>query len=577
MKRRCFLWGLLGVMLIAPLTAPAAMNVTAQVDRTVVSPGESLQMQVKVSGGSGEVDLAPIVDFKVRSLGSSSSVHLINGQMSKEVSYNYLLIPRKKGTLRIPALAVAVDGQTYRTAPITITVSDEPETGHSGQAEARDVWVEAELSENNPFAGQQFTYTFRFYRSVPINEAKFQAPGFKGFSANEVKDRYAYRKVINGREYAVTEIYIILTPLEAGQRVVEPAVVNVGVIRRRQGRSRSPFDDFFNRGIVEPRVLQTEPLKISVRMLPPLPPSQVFSGLVGRFDITAETETTHLAVGDSATLAITVQGKGNIPDAQQPRLVLPEAFKSYADQPEDEIVVDRNGVSGKRVFRTALVPVEPGRYNLEPIQVTYFDVEKEVYQTLQAQLPSLTVVPEVDPGREPLTVTPGTLPLHKKRVAFTGRDILPIKESLTAIQPSAQLGWPIFLVLLAAPASVYGLVTLTQLIRRPDTSATATMKAKARQALKSATAGTGEVFLTALYQALTAAIFSAAGRKGQALTWKEAETLLLEHLFSEEEASEAAKLLAEIESIKFGGMTLPDDQRERLLVQTRTMVRKLAP
>jgi len=577
MLRRLFILVVVWLIFATPPPIQAAVDVSAQVDRTIISPGESVQMQVKVSDGRGEVDLSPIADFKVRSLGTSSNVHFINGQLTKEVSYSYLLMPRGKGKLTIPPLTVTVDGEIYRTNPIAITVSDRPNVETSGQSEGEDVWVIAEISDREPFSGQQITYTLRFFRGVPMDKARFNAPAFKGFSTNDVEERYAYRKVINGREYAVTEVYIILTPLQAGEWTIDPAVVNVGVIRRRQGRPRSPFEDFFNRGILEPRVLQTKPIKISVRPLPPLPPPQEFSGLVGRFDMKAVTESTQLAVGDSATLTITLTGTGNISNAQLPELILPTAFKSYADHPEDEVVVDRNGVSGKRVFRTALVPVEPGRYTLDPIELTYFDVDKKAYHTLRAQLPRLTVVPEADPNSEALTVTPGTLPLFKKKVAFTGRDILPPKESLAAIQPRTPLGWPFFLILLAAPVSIYGLVMLTQRLRRPDTSATAIMKARARKALKRARASKSETSMTWLYQALTAAILSASGRMGEALTWKEAETLLLENHFSEEEASGAAKLLTEIESIKFGGMKLTEERRGILLDQTRTMVRKLAP
>lgn len=577
MRSKLLTLSILWALLCALSPAQASVVVTAQVDRTIVSPGESLQMQVKVIGGNGDVDLSPIHDFLVRSLGTTSSVHLLNNQMIKEVSYNYLLIPRKGGKLTVPALTVTVDGQPHRTDAITIMVSDQPQSGAHGHSQGKDVWVEAEVMEAAPFAGQQVIYTFRFYRAVPIDKANFKAPDFKGFSFNEVKDRHAYRKVINGREYSVTEVYFVLTPLEAGEWTVDPAVVNVGVIRKRRGRSISPFDDFFDRGVVEPRVLQTQPIKITVQPLPRLQPPMEFSGLVGKFDITAETETTHLAVGDSATLTITLHGKGNISDAPFPNLVIPSAFKSYADHPEDEVVVDRYGVSGKRIFRTALVPVTPGRFPLRPIQVTYFDVEKESYHTLTSPLPTLVVVPDADSQGTPLTVTPGHLPLFKKKVAFTGRDILPPKESLAAIESHTPMKWPYFIMLVLAPALFCGAITLTWHIRRPDNSANATMKARARDAMKHAAAASGEAFLSSLYQAMTAAIFSAADRKGEALTWKEAKMLLLENRFSEEEADEAAKLLAEIESIKFGGKSLSDDHRGVLLEQTRTMVRKIAP
>lgn len=577
MQTRLIIFGLLLVLTAIP-QARAEVKVSAQVDRTIVSPGESLQLEVKVSGDSGEVDISPITDFKVHSRGTSSSVQIINGRMSKEVTYNYLLIPQRKGKLTIPPLTVEVDGDPHRTDPITITVTDRPPTGAGDSTREKEVWVTADLSEISPFVGQQITYTFRLYNAVQIDDAKFQPPEFEGFSAKEIKDRRSYRKVINGREHVVTEVYIILTPLKQGPRIIDPAVLHVGIVRRDRRWRRSPFDDFFNRGVVEPRVLQTEPLKIAVRPLPPLAPSREFSGLVGRFDLTTEMETVDLKVGDSATLSITLQGEGNIMDAQIPNLKLPAAFKSYADNPEEDIHLDRNGTSGKKIFRTALVPVEPGEYKLPPIDVIYFDVAEEGYRTLQAQVPTIRVAASSTMAQmEPVTITPGPLPLLKKKVAFTGRDILAPKESLAAIETKTPLGWPAFLLSLVGPALAFCCAALVQRMRRQDTSTTALMKAKSGKALKMASKTSGREFLTWLYQSLTAAIFAAAGRSGEALTWKEAEALLLESNLSEEDAARAAKLLSDIESSKFSGVHPGEVQSRQLLDQTRKMVRKLTP
>lgn len=264
-------------------------------------------------------------------------------------------------------------------------------------------------------------------------------------------------------------------------------------------------------------------------------------------------------------------------DAQPPELELPTAFKSYADHPEEEIHLGRLGTKGKKVFRTALVPVDPGTFTLPPIDMVYFDVDKEAYQTLHAEVPAIHVAAAATARTAPLTVTPGPLPLLKKKVAFTGRDILPPKESLAALQPQAPLGWPLFILCLAGPALAFGCAALVQHMRRPQTSAYALMKTKAHQALKSAAGHSGEEFLTSLYQALTAAIFSVAGRTGEALTWKEAESLLLENNISEEDAGRAAELLSEIESGKFSRARLDRDKSRELLDRTRKMLRKLAP
>jgi len=565
------------ILLAAAWPARAEVQVSAQVDRTALSPGESLQLKVTIDGDDGEVDTAAITDFEVHPRGSSSSLQIVNTRMSKQVTYHYLLLPLRKGRLTIPALKVDVDGEVYHTDPVTVTVADRPATGSDVGNPDREVWVAAELSDSAPFQGQQLAYTFRLYNAVKIENAKFQPPEFTSFTAKEIKDRHSDRRIINGREYAVTELYYVLTPLEAGPHTIEPAVLQVGIVRPDPRRHRSPFDGFFDRGILEPRILKTEALDVTVRPLPPLQGTQKFSGLVGQFDLATEMETTALQVGDSATLTITLQGQGNIQDAPAPELALPAALKSYADNPEETVQLDRKGTKGKKVFRTALVPVEAGTFELPDIKMVYFDVAQRTYRTLSAKVPALKVSVSTNAQAAPVTITPEPLAPAKKKVTFTGHDILPPKERLTAIQSHEPVAWYLLLAALLAPALVFGCVAGLQRLKRPDPRPVAVMRAKARRALKHAQSASDDEFLTALYQAITAAIFAAAGRLGETLTWKEAEALLARRNLPQDTSARAVELLAKIESSKFGGAR-PDAQHIReLLDLTRKMVRKLIP
>jgi hypothetical protein len=323
--------------------------------------------------------------------------------------------------------------------------------------------------------------------------------------------------------------------------------------------------------------LQSEALEVTVRALPPLQNAQAFSGLVGKFDLTAEMESTDLQVGTSATLAITLRGQGNIQDAQPPELALPQSFKSYADNPEETVQLGREGTRGKKVFRTALVPMEAGTFELPAVEMVYFDVERQAYRALKAALPTLKVSAATSTQATPVTITPEPLAASKKKVTFTGRDILPPKERLTALQSRRPMPWYVFLSTLLGPALVFGLLAGLQRLKRPDTRPAAVMRDKARRALKNAQMASGDAFLSALYQAMTAAIFAAAGSLGETLTWKEAEALLAGSNFPPEETQKALKLLVEIESSKFGGARHGESHNRDLLEQTRKMVRKLAP
>jgi hypothetical protein len=569
-------------MLAALSPALAGVSVRATVDRTTVAPGESIQLQVTVSGGSGDVDLSGLDDFKVLSRGTSSSVQIVNGHMSRETTYNYMLLARRQGRLTIPALAVDVDGQTHHSAPIDITVTSRPDTG-SDRFENKEAWVTAEVSDPTPYEGQQITYTFRLYNAVQIQNAQFQAPEFNGFSAKEVKDRRSHRKIVNGREVMVTEIDYILTPLKSGNQNIDPAVLQVGILRPDRSGRRSPLGDFlndpfFNRGTVQTRILQTDTVKVQVQPLPPLSAGRKFSGLVGHFDLHAGIEGGgDLKVGDSATLAVTVAGRGNIMDAQPPPLQIPPAFKTYADNPQEAVDVDHTGFHGKKIFRTAMVPLEAGRFELAPVSLTYFDVDQKAYCTLTAAVPGLTVAASLQTAAPPVAITPPPIKPLKEKVAFTGRDILPLKENLTAIQSHRLLTWLVFLMGLTAPALVFAGTVLVQRLRRQDTRPAALMRARAHQALKATQKSPPDKFLSLLYQALTAAILAVAGRMGEALTWKEAEALLRDAGRPAEEARNAAELLSRIESCKFSGGTLSPQQHDELLAQTRKAIRKLSP
>jgi hypothetical protein len=366
---------------------------------------------------------------------------------------------------------------------------------------------------------------------------------------------------------------------------IDAAVLRLGLVTRTRRQRRSLFDDpFFGGGSVTPKVFQTQPLTVSVQPLPPYHESIPYSGLVGTFDMTAEMENTMLKVGDSTTLIVTVEGQGNIMDAQAPRITLPDAFKVYTDAPQDDVALTADGYTGKKIFRSALVPVKAGDFDLPPVDIVYFDINQKAYRKLSVPLPTLRVGPSGPAPSGSSFVTPKSSKPEKQTVQFTGHDILPAKEELDALQPYWQLSWPAFLLWLVGPAIVYcGLVVFGHL-RRQDIGPGTRMKVKARNALKSAKKAAGPIsedetiaLLSNLYQALTSAIFSAARRDGEALTWKEVETLLIQCDMEPSEARQTAQLLSAIESAKFGGTRLSAEAVKRLLEQVDATVRRLAP
>lgn len=578
MKSWILLMSLLGVMFAFSAQAAQQVTVNARVDQTRVAPGKPLQFMVTINNGDGNIDLSGLTEFKIFSRGTSTSVQIIGNQQSRKVTHTYLLLPQRKGRLTVPAVPVTVNGQVLRTTPIVIDVA--PETESPRGENPKEVWVDATVSNSTPFVGEQVTYRFVLYQAVRVTEATYEPPTFEGFTAKRVKDRESKRTYIEGREYVISEIDYVLVPITAGAKTIGPSVLQLGIVRSDGRRRRSSFDDLFNRHRIEPRVMHSNPLEVNVQALPSLQEGRFFSGLVGRFDMTATVENTKLKVGDSTTLTLTLKGTGNLMDAKSPMLDIPDGLKAYADTPEETIQLTDKGYSGTKIFRTALVPVHTGDAQIPPVQITYFDVSRKAYRDLSALLPQIQVTPGDQDQTVPLTGTPEAVEAKKQKVAFTGRDILPLKGGLVALKSQQSLPWYWFLLWLMAPGAGVGVLAVIQRLRLKDPHPAVRMRKRAKQALKKAHAKGSDhpEFLTALYQAQTAAIFAKLGRMGEALTWSEAEACLCECGVPVEIAKEAAGLFKSLESSRYsGGAMLTDEQRTRMLAQTRKMVKQLAP
>ena len=163
-------------------------------------------------------------------------------------------------------------------------------------------------------------------------------------------------------------------------------------------------------------------------------------------------------------------------------------------------------------------------------------------------------------------------------MTFSGRDILPPKESLDAVEDRPALSLPMFMVGMASPALAYLIfVVLLAAWKRPETTGRK-MARRARAQIRlaeTARSGTDADFLGALYTALVTAVLGAAGRQGGALTVAETRPLLAEAGIKEKDVQSVVRLFERIEAARFGGARLDADSRAALLEETRKRVREL--
>lgn len=301
--------------------------------------------------------------------------------------------------------------------------------------------------------------------------------------------------------------------------------------------------------------------------------------MVGSFQIRSELDLAELKTGESTTLTLTISGKGNIVDAVLPQMDLPDVFKIYRDNPEEDIQLGPDGFSGKKIYRIALVPVQPGRFTIEALNWSYFDVIAERYRDLHTAPLALIVLPSDQEDSMVVFQSPSAaMPSLKKKVEFTGRDILPLKEDLDALQNQRHMSVLWFAGLILIPAFIFAVVIMAFYLTRKRDDPVSLMNERTRMALKQAenSISNQPEFLAHLYRALSAAIFARAERTGESLTYTEAGNLLKQTGLGTEATEKVIHMLRLIDSARYGGDATQTDTARTLLKQSRQLIGQMA-
>ena len=389
MKRLNYLLPLLLLLLLTrPASAQGDAPITATVDRTSISTGDTVVLTVVVRGDSNaRPDLPALTGFEVVGSSSASQISIVNGSMSSQATYQYRLQATQTGDLMIGAMRVTVDGRSYSTDPITIHVTQGSNSAPStnqpvtpapapNELSGQDYFVEAEVDNPNPYQGQQITYTFRFYQAANfLGQPNYDAPDFTGFWHNQQPEQSSYSMQAANRLYDVVELQTILFPTVAGDLTIDPATLDIP-------------GGFFSRGAT----LQTRPIDLTVQALPADAPAD-FQGAVGQFTLTAVPDNTSSKVNEPLTWHVTLEGTGNLDtlaDIQWPDM---PGWRSFDSQAVTNSRVQDGQLSGSRVYDRLLVPTTSGDLALPGLSYSYFDPETGEYHTLTTDPVTISVAP----------------------------------------------------------------------------------------------------------------------------------------------------------------------------------------
>ncbi|MCM8776257.1 MAG: BatD family protein [Candidatus Omnitrophica bacterium] len=400
----------------------AEPEVSMAIDKESILLGDSVILTITVRGGDflEPPEIASTPDFDVRFRGArqesySSFTMIVQGRTVEQkqtgggYNFDYVLTPRRAGTLQVPPFPITINQRTYQTRPFTIQVYDRSE-------KSEDIFVEVFAAKHEVYLGEKVLVTVKWYFNKDVDSYLMNVPwldGLKNFLITdpepEENKRY-YRFTVNGntqvlatkerefykgQPYTVIAFQKLLTPLAVGTYTLDPIFLRADVVTGYQRqRSRSIFDDFFENSldsffgfggsaITEPFSTRSDPLVITVREVPMAEKPDSFSGGVGVFDFRVSVKPLRLKVGEPITFTMQVVGAGNIEQVKMPAFPKLEDFKTYEPESRVNTAQKEGEIIGEKIFEMVLVPKKEGRFEIPPIRFTYFNPRQQGYQTIQ--------------------------------------------------------------------------------------------------------------------------------------------------------------------------------------------------
>lgn len=448
---------LTALLVLAVFSAYAAEKVTFEANSPLtVAAGEPFRVEFALNAKPDDDTFkAPSFEgFDVLAgpaISQGSSVQIVNGSMTKSVSYTYtfVLLPQAAGNVTVGAAEVRVDGTTYRTRPLPVEIVNEGEGSRAqqqqggsrrpddaqGDAQSQigkdDILLRAVVSRSSVYKNEPLHVAFKLYTRVPyVNLVPESAPSFNGFWSQDLSDPNGARvgrETYNGKVYETRVLYdYLLYPQQVGTLSIDPVEMTVVAQVVVQSRNADPFFGSGREVFNVPRKVQSQRTSVSVKALPAGAPAS-FSGAVGNFTMDAQFPSERIAANSGATVTVKISGTGNLTFVQAPKLPLPTSFEQYNVKTTESINASSSGISGYRQFEYPFIARAEGTYDLEPVEFTFFDPQRMQYVTLKSKPLTLEITPDTRGGGSGDAVVMQGRGMSKEEVKLLGQDIRFIK------------------------------------------------------------------------------------------------------------------------------------------------------
>ena len=429
-------------LLFSYIGAFAQTQVYVRVDKTYVEVKEEINLTLSVSSDSTDIKsptMPSLPNFNIYSSGQSRNVSMINGKVSVNMRFNYILSPRFAGKSTIKPFTVEVNGKIYKTEPIEIevyrsgqvnssnaTVNQNPayagavaykdkvknannktktnqQSSHinnpniSNMHNLPDFFMTANTDRKEAYLNEQIDLKIRFYQNKStFGNPQYERPKMEGFIFEDIKTNEGY-EVLAGNNYHYIEFETALFGILPGKATIGSAKVEYvpsnGVM--------DAFDMFFSSSS-KPKTVDTAPIDIIIKPLPTHGKTASFSGAVGsNFKIETSVDRPVISAGETLTLTTLISGVGNMRSIDAlPPLDLGPSFRVYDSTSSLSSKITAGKLGGTKEFKTVIVPRTSGTFTIPAIKIQYFNPENKTYETVSSQEITLRVLPAKEDQQE---------------------------------------------------------------------------------------------------------------------------------------------------------------------------------
>jgi len=354
------------ILLFTFMQTSYARELTARVDRSVLSQGETLQLILSINTTSFQntPNLNPLrKDFEILNQSRSSRIQIVNGKRTEQTLWMLTIAPKHAGVITIPSL----QSGKLSTKPLTIKVN---KTNASTATHViRSLYIEGYVDNLHPYVNSEVIYTLKIYSALSIFNADLQEPRISP-EAKLIKlgQDVSYHTIKNGYDYQVIERRYAIFPQKSGKLTLSGAILSAAI-------NDTSTNALFSRQKIAKRIAPE--IHLNIKPIPQgfthenwLPAKQVHIN-----EIWSE-KPVKFRVGEPVTRTLTIDADGV--EAQ----VLPDLsheqspyIKQYPDKPQIETHYYAKGINGHREQKIAYVPTHAGPVTLPAIQIKWWNTK----------------------------------------------------------------------------------------------------------------------------------------------------------------------------------------------------------